>query len=167
MSADAVHQAIKQVALQINQDYADCECPLLMITLNGGIVFGTELFRQIEGNCEVGFVKFSSYKNELYSSGKATLEIPPTIDVKGRDVILAEDIVDTGNTLVELMRIFTEAGAASVRIATLLIKREVYDKQYAIDYVGLESEDLFVVGCGLDYAGLGRNLNGIYKIIEE
>lgn len=166
ISSDAVREQITQLAGVINKDYAEVVCPLLLITLSGGIVFGGELFRQLSGDVEIGFVKLSSYGDTTRSSGSVRVDVAPTVDVADRDVIIVEDVVDTGNTIEVLTNMLTQAGARSVKVATLLIKRDVYKKDLPIDYVGFESENIFIIGYGLDYGGLGRNLDGIYKVVK-
>lgn len=166
ISSESVRHQITQLAGVINKEYEQVACPLLLVTLNGGIVFGGELFRQLSGDVEIGFVKLSSYGSSTCSSGTVRVDVAPTVDVADRDVIIVEDVVDTGNTIEALTNLLTQAGARSVKVATLLIKRDVYTKSLPVDYVGFESENIFIIGYGLDYGGLGRNLDGIYKVIK-
>lgn len=168
ITGEVVRAAVTAVAERINADYRHTNTPpLLMVTLSGGLVFGGELLRQISVDCEVGFVKLSSYGSGMHTSGRIREDVAPTVSTIGRDVIIVEDVVDSGNTIEALDAMFKSAGAASVRVATLLIKREVYSKNIPIDYVAIESENKFIIGYGLDYDGLGRNLDGIYTVIEQ
>lgn len=169
----AIHAAISKVAETINRDYAEAERPLLLVTLSGAFVFAGELFRQLDGPFEVAFVKLSSYGSGVTSSGNVTVDIPPTTDIRGRDVIIAEDVVDTGNTVHELHAVLTACGARSIRVATLLLKPETYYNRperpdpLPVDYVALESEPVFIIGYGMDYDGLGRNLGALYAVCDE
>lgn len=170
---EAIHTAISRVAAQINHDYADAIRPLLLVTLNGAFVFAGELFRQLTGDFEVAFVKLSSYGSALASSGQVAVDVPLTTDVRGRDVLIAEDVVDTGTTIHKLHAMLTEQGARSIRVATLLLKPETYyhlperPEPLTIDYAALESEPKFIIGYGMDYDGLGRNLGSLYALYEE
>ncbi len=168
ISGGQVQQAIQRVAQRVN---ADCrggkfQRPVALITLNGALVFGGELFRQLEGDWEVGFVKVSSYAADMQSTGDVQVDVPPTVDVAGRDVIVVEDVVDSGKTVKSLLTLLDKVGARSVRIATLLFKPGAYKAGIPIDYVGLPICDEFVVGYGLDYDQAGRNLSAIYVLDE-
>lgn len=170
--AATIHAAISDVAARINRDYADAARPLLLVTLNGAFVFAGEMFRQLTGDFEVAFVKLSSYDG-LGSSGAIKIDVPLTTDVRGRDVLIAEDVVDTGNTIHALYDMLTERGARTVRVATLLLKPDPYYRQpqrpepLPIDYAALEIEPKFIIGYGMDYDGLGRNLGAIYAICDD
>lgn len=163
-----IHEAISQVAEQINWDYeqGDFTRPLVLVTLNGGLVFGGELFRQLEGNFELAFVKVASYGSCMDSSGNVQVEVPVTVDVESRDVIIVEDVVDSGNTICALFDLLGRTKAKSIRVATLLLKPEAYTGEIPIDYVALECENRFVIGYGMDYDQAGRNLGAIYALAE-
>ncbi len=129
ISAERIHTAISELARRINRDYAACTGrPLLLVTLNGALVFAGELFRQLTGDFEVAFVKLSSYEG-IGSTGKVQLDVPVTAEVRGRDIVIAEDVVDTGNTIHALHGLLQQAGARSVRVATLVLKPTVYYRQ--------------------------------------
>ena len=157
-----IADAVANVAVQINKDYAG-KNPLFLVVLNGAFLFAADLLRSIETGCEVSFVKFSSYHG-TESSGKVKELIGLNEDLNGRDVIIVEDIVDTGTTIVQMMKDLESRHPGSVRIAALLFKPEAYKKDIRIDYVGIEIPNAFIVGYGLDYNGLGRNLSEIYVI---
>lgn len=168
--ATDIHPAITQLAKRISEDYRDARRPVLLVTLNGAVVFGGELFRQLDGEFEIAFVKLSSYGKNMSSQGEVRVDIPLTIDVAGRDVIIAEDVVDTGRTIRKLHHMLTQAGAKSIRTATLLLKPDVYARQadpLPVEYAALESQERFIIGYGLDYDGLGRNLEAIYAVEDE
>lgn len=173
LSGDAIRSAISRLAATINRDYADAERPLLLVTLNGAFVFAGELFRQLEGPFEVAFVKLGSYGAGMTSSGTVSVDVPMTAAVEGRDVLIAEDIVETGRTIDRLYHMLRERGARSVRVATLLLKPSVYYPQaekarlLPIDYAAFETEPLFLVGYGMDYDGAGRNFGALYAICDN
>lgn len=170
---ETIHTAISEIAARVNRDYQDAERPLMLVTLNGAFIFAGELFRQLTGPFEVAFIKLSSYGSGLTTSGQISVDVPLTTDVKGRDILIAEDVVDTGNTIHKLHAMLTEQGAKSVRVATLLLKPDTYYNQperpepLPIDYAALESEPEFIIGYGMDYDGLGRNLGALYAVCDE
>lgn len=154
---------IDEVAGRINADFRGCtDIPVIVCVLNGSIMFTAELMKRLDFNCELVSVKLSSYSG-TESTGKVRQVMGMTGSVKGRRVIVVEDIVDTGNTIVELKRLMAEDyGATEVRICTMLLKPEVYTKDVKLDYVGMEIPNRFIVGFGLDYDELGRNFRDIY-----
>lgn len=165
ISAETLLEQTRSVAMQINRDYsASATPPIILVTLGGALIFAADLVRNLDFVAEIAYVKCSSYNAALESSGNINFELKVTLPVVGRDVIVIEDIVDTGNTYVALYDYLMQQGATSVRIATMLIKKDVYKKSLSIDYVAIEVEDVFVIGSGLDYNQLGRNLRGIYRL---
>jgi hypoxanthine phosphoribosyltransferase len=163
LTEEKIAAAVKVVAQKINVDYTG-KCPLFLVILNGSFLFAADLLRAIDSaGCEVSFVKFSSYAG-TESTGKVKELIGLNEHLDGRDVIIVEDIVDTGNTIVQMMDDLAKRNPASVRIAALLFKPEAYKKDVRIDYVGMEIPNAFIVGYGLDYDGLGRNLKDIYVL---
>ena len=156
---------IDEVAGRINADFRGCtDIPVIVCVLNGSIMFTAELMKRLDFNCELVSVKLSSYSG-TESTGKVRQVMGMTGSVKGRRVIVVEDIVDTGNTIVELKRLMAEDyGATDVRICTMLLKPEVYTKDVKLDYVGMEIPNRFIVGFGLDYDELGRNFRDIYVL---
>lgn len=162
LSGETIGTAVKGVADKINTDYRG-KNPLFLVVLNGAFLFAADLLRSIDVDCEVSFVKFSSYEG-ISTTGKVKELIGLNESLEGRDVIIVEDIVDTGTTIVQMMADLDQRHTASVKIATLLFKPEAYKKDIKIDYVGLEIPNAFIVGYGLDYDGLGRNLKDIYVI---
>lgn len=161
-----VQEAIRQVAREVNADYRNgtFRRPLVLVTLSGALVFGGELFRQLEGDFELGFVRAFSYGSGMESAEDVRIELSGAVDVAGRDVLVVEDVVDSGRTAESLRTLLCKAQARRVWIATLLFKPEAYRGALLIDYVGLRIEDRFVVGYGLDYDQAGRNLNAIYVL---
>ncbi len=160
-----IDEAIDRVADAINREYEGCAKPVVMlVTLCGAMQFAAELNKRLSFPIEWAFVKCSSYGQSIESSGLVSFDVPITMEVEGRDVLVVEDIVDTGATWVALHKYLMDRGVNSLKIASLAIKREVYDKDIEVDFVALELENRFVVGYGFDYGGLGRNLNGIYAL---
>ena len=155
-------EAIRKVANKINRDYANKK-PLFIAVLNGSFMFAADLLKEITIDCEISFVKLASYHG-VNSSGAVTELIGLTENVEYRDIIILEDIVDTGLTLEKVTEIFKHKNCSSVAIATLLYKPEAFTRNYKIDYVCIEIPNEFIVGYGLDYDGLGRNLKDIYKV---
>jgi len=155
-------KAIDEVAAQINSDFKGKE-PVFLVVLNGAYKFATELLSRFEGDCEIEFIKMSSYDGTS-STGQVQTHIPLEADLEEREVVIVEDIVDSGNTIEKITQMMVQAGVNKYRIASLFYKPEAYTKEYKIHYVGLEIPNDFIVGYGLDYNGLGRNLNAIYKL---
>ncbi|MBQ0143909.1 MAG: adenylate kinase [Bacteroidales bacterium] len=159
-----LEEAIDGVAARINKDFEGCtDIPVLLCVLNGSIMFTAELMKRLTFNCEIISMKLSSYVGTK-STGKTREVMGMTGSVEGKRVIIVEDIVDTGNTIVDLVRIMKEKGAAETRICTLLLKPEVYRKDIKLDYVAMEIPNDFIVGFGLDYDELGRNNKDIYVL---
>lgn len=159
---DQVKKRIRLIGIQINVDY-EKRVPVFVGVLNGSFVFLGDLIKEITLSSEVTFVKVSSYDGKT-STGIVKKEIDAGIDLKGRDVILVEDIIDTGTTLAYLLEMIRQHEPASINVCTLLLKPKSLRNTFPeICYVGFEIPDDFVVGYGLDYKGLGRNLKDIYR----
>ena len=165
---ERIMDAIDTVAREINSDFRGCtDVPVVLCVLNGSIPFTGELLQRIDFPCQLISIKLSSYQGTK-STGTVLNVMGLTSSVRGRRVIICEDIVDTGNTIVALKEMLLDKeGAAEVRIATMLLKPEVYDKPVKLDYVGMEIPNAFIVGFGLDYNELGRNIRDIYVIDEQ
>lgn len=163
---EKLETAIDKVAAQINKDFEGCaDVPILLCVLNGSIMFMAELMKRLTFNCQIVSTKLSSYVG-TETTGKVKQAMGLTADITGRRVIVVEDIVDSGNTIVELKRILAEKGAADSKICTLLLKPDSYKKDVKIDYTAMEIPNDFIVGFGLDYDELGRNFKDIY-ILDE
>ena len=164
---ERILDAIDGVAREINHDFQNStDIPVILCVLNGSIPFTGELLQRLDFPLQVVSVKLSSYQG-TQSTGTVLNVMGLTSNVRGRRVIICEDIVDTGNTIVALKEMLIDKeGAAEVRIATMLLKPEVYNKPVKLDYVGMEIPNAFIVGFGLDYNELGRNIRDIYVIDE-
>lgn len=159
---DKISASIDKVAEQINRDFEGCtDVPVLLCVLNGSIMFMAELMQRLNFNCQIVSTKLTSYEG-TETTGKVKQAMGLTADIKGRRVIIVEDIVDSGNTIVELKRIMQEHEVAASYICSLLLKPEAYKKDIKIDYVAMEIPNDFIVGFGLDYDELGRNYKDIY-----
>jgi hypoxanthine phosphoribosyltransferase len=139
--------------------------PLFITVLNGAFIFAADLIRRFQFPLEVAFIRVASYSGTS-SSGKVREVIGLDMDITGRIVVIVEDIIDSGITMEYLIGMMKELGAKEVRIATFLFKPGAFQKDYKIDYVGMEIPNDFIVGYGLDYDGYGRNYPDIYKISE-
>ncbi len=165
VSSSEIQEQVKRVAEEVAEDFKD-EVPIFICVLNGAFMFTSDFLKAYPYDCEVSFVKLSSYSG-LSSTGivKTLLDVPE--NVKGRSVIILEDIIDTGRTLQELLHLFSEVNVKTFKIAAMFYKPEAYDGEYNIDYVGMTIPNRFIVGYGLDYNELGRNLPEVYQIKEN
>lgn len=160
---EAIQKRVKELGVQISKDY-EGKFPLCLGVLNGCFVFAADLMREFSIDAAVSFVKYSSYQN-MESSGNVKKLIGLKEDeLKGRDIIIVEDIVDTGLTMASLLEKLAKMSVNSVEVATLLLKPDALQVEIDIKYVGFEIENRFVVGYGLDYDGFGRNLKDIYQL---
>ncbi len=164
LTSQVIQDRIKGLADQINIDYQG-KRPLMIAVLNGAFMFAADLMKSLNGEVEISFVKIASYQ-ATQSTGKLDHLLGLQEDVKDRDIILIEDIVDTGLTMSELITNILAQKPASLAVATLLWKKEALQKPMKLQYVGFEIPNKFVVGYGLDYDGLGRNLADIYQLKE-
>ncbi len=164
ISASDLSAAMDAVAKKIAAEYAD-KVPLFVGVLNGSFFFASELLKRLPINCEITFVKVASYHGTV-SSGTVSQLIGLNERIADRHVVVVEDIVDTGNTIEHIVEALREKHPASIAIASLLLKPDVYKKDIPVDYVAKEIPNVFVVGSGLDHDGLGRNLPGIYRIVN-
>lgn len=165
LELDQIEKRIRLLGIQINVDFEN-RIPVFVGVLNGSFIFLADLMKEITIASEVTFVKVSSYKGDQ-SKGKIQEEIGLQMSLKDRDVIVVEDIVDSGKTLRFLLDMIYKENPASVNVCTLLIKpKSLKTKFDEITYVGFEIPDDYVVGFGLDYNGLGRNLNAIYRAVS-
>jgi hypoxanthine phosphoribosyltransferase len=157
-----IQQAVTRIAEQINMDYKG-KSPLCIAILNGSFMFASDLFKQLSIDAEISFIKLASYKGTS-STGNIVTAIGLEAVLHNRDIILIEDIVDTGKTLSAFLPQLQDHQPASIKICSLLHKKEATVHPVQIDYLGFEIPNLFVVGYGLDYDGLGRNLDQIMQV---
>lgn len=164
LAEGTIQQRVKELARQIDADYAG-KRPLFIAILNGSFMFAADLFKYLQIEAEISFIKISSYQG-MQSTGRVVTTIGLDDDLFGRDVILLEDIVDTGKTLHNFLPRLEHQQPRSLRLATLLHKPEATEFPLQLDYVGFSIPNKFVLGYGLDYDGLGRNLKEIYQLVQ-
>ena len=164
LSAAEIDKAVGRVADSINEDLKGKD-PLFIVVLNGAFMFASDLLKKIELDNNITFVKLSSYSGTRSSRVVKEL-IGLNETVKGRTVVIIEDIIDTGLTMQRMLEILQQQEVEEVKIATLVFKPDAFQGDYPIDYIGLDIPNDFILGYGLDYDGYGRNLPDIYKIIE-
>ncbi len=157
-----INQRVQEISDQLNKDY-EGKNPLFLGVLNGSFIFASDIFKLMDIPAEISFVKLASYKGTK-STGDVLTLIGLDDTIRDREVIVIEDIVDTGNTLHKLKAALQEKAPKSVAVVTLLDKKEARTYDVQADYVGFEIEDKFVVGYGLDYDGYGRNTRNIYQL---
>ncbi|MBL0147023.1 MAG: hypoxanthine phosphoribosyltransferase [Chitinophagaceae bacterium] len=164
ITAAQINEQIKKLAAQINADY-EGKRPLFIAILNGSFMFASDLFKELTIEAEICFIKLASYKGTK-STGNVITSIGLDIPLTDRHVIIVEDIVDTGKTLHEFLPQLINQQPSSLKIATLLHKPEALKFPLVIDYLGFTVPNKFLLGYGLDYDGLGRNLKEIYRLVE-
>jgi len=162
VSAEELNQITERMASEVYQDLQESR-PIFIAILNGSFMFAADFVRHYKGECEISFVKMASYEG-TQSTGKIHQLIGLSTPVEGRDVVILEDIIDTGNTLEEIYRLFENQKVKSFRIATLFFKPDAYKKDLKIDYVGKPIPNRFIVGYGLDFDEIGRNLPQVYQL---
>ena len=163
MTAAQIDNAVAKVAEKINTDLKDVDVPIFLSMLNGSFMFTADLMRKIEVKSDVVFVKLASYQG-TESTGEVKQILGLSKSVEGKTVVVVEDIVETGNTIEEIHKILKDAGAADIKICTLLYKPDAYKKDIPIDYAALQIPNDFIVGYGLDYNQLGRQYKDIYVL---
>ena len=164
LSAGEISTQIKKIGAQINIDYAGKQ-PVFIAILNGAFMFAADLFKEITIDAEISFIKLASYVGTK-STGNVITSIGLDESLKGRHVIIIEDIVDTGTTLFKFLPQLHDQHPASLKLAVLLNKPESLQHAINIDYLGFSVPDKFLLGFGLDYDGLGRNLPAIYQLAD-
>lgn len=165
IKAAQIQEQIEKLAKQINEDYAGKK-PLFIPILNGSFMFASDLFKEITIDAEICFIKLASYKGTK-STGNVITSIGLDIPLTGRHVVIIEDIVDTGKTLHEFLPQLENQQPATLKIAALLHKPDALAHPLKIDYIGFNVPNKFLLGFGLDYDGLGRNLKEIYQLVED
>lgn len=165
LTEEQIQRRVRELAAQINQDYAG-KVPIFIGVLNGSFIFFSDLIRDITVDCEVDFLKLSSYGDAKISSGNVRLLKDLNCQVEGREIVLVEDIVDSGLSIAFIKKLISREKPASLRVVTLLWKKEVSKIDFPLDYVGFEIPADFVVGYGLDYAQKVRNLRCIYRLAD-
>lgn len=162
ITSDKIQESVRQMSKKINTDLAE-DMPLFLVVLNGSFMFAADLLKEVTIPCEISFIKLASYHGTS-STGTVTEMIGLTEEIKGRTVVVIEDIVDTGVTIEKLVVLLNKKEVKQIKIASFLLKPDAYTKDIKVDYVGMEIPNDFVVGYGLDYDGLGRNMKDIFVL---
>jgi hypoxanthine phosphoribosyltransferase len=164
ISESKLQRTVKQISRQINQDMTG-KVPLFLVILNGAFIFASDLLRKVTIDCDITFVKLASYEGtSTTSSVKELIGLGEV--VKDRTVIILEDIVDTGITIDHVIRMLKKMEASDVKVAAMFFKPDAFQKDFRIDYKGMDIPPDFVVGYGLDYDGFGRNHPGLFRLVK-
>ncbi|MDI6780007.1 MAG: hypoxanthine phosphoribosyltransferase [Bacteroidota bacterium] len=166
ISENKIKARISKLAKQISRDYKG-SIPIFIGVLNGSFIFFSDLIRELKIDCEVDFIKLSSYGDAKISSGDIRMLKELNCQIEGRDIVIVEDIVDSGLSIDFIKNLITKQNPKSFKVVTLLLKKDVVKINYKIDYVGFEIPTCFVIGYGLDYAQRVRHLRDIYRLIEN
>jgi hypoxanthine phosphoribosyltransferase len=166
LSEEQIQGRVRELAARINEDYRG-KVPIFIGILNGSFIFFADLIREISIDCEVDFLKLSSYGDAKISSGQVRLLKDLNCQVTGRDIIVVEDIVDSGLSIDFMKKLVMKEQPSSFRVVSLLLKKSVAKITFPIDYVGFEIPPEFVIGYGLDYAQKVRNLRAIYRLAPQ
>ena len=164
LSAESIREKVDELASRLSRDYAG-KNPVFIAILNGAFIFAADLFKAIDFDAEISFIKLASYKGTK-STGQVITAIGMDIELFNRHVVILEDIVDTGKTLHQFLPQLWHQHTSSLRVVALLHKPEAMVFPLKVDYAGFEIPNKFVVGYGLDYNGLGRNHPAIYQLFE-
>lgn len=165
LTEDVIQSRIKEMAAQISQDYKG-KIPIFIGVLNGAFIFLSDLIKNVSIDCEIDFFKLSSYGDSKISSGNVRLLKELNCEVNGRDIIIVEDIVDSGLSIKYIEEIFVKHSPSSMKVCSLLMKPESLKYDVKIDYIGFNIPSKFVIGYGLDYAQKFRNLRTIFSLSE-
>jgi len=166
ITEEQIRKRVKELAIRINADYAG-KTPIFIGVLNGSFIFLSDLIREITVDCEIDFFKLSSYGDEKISSGQVKLLKSLNCEVAGRDIIVVEDIVDSGLSIAFMKNIIEKENPKSLKLVTLLLKKGLPKIDFPVDYIGFEIPPDFVIGYGLDYAQKVRNLKSIYRLMAQ
>jgi len=160
--SEQILEAVKEVGEQMNRDLAD-KNPLFICVLNGAFMFAGDLMKVVNIPCEITFIKLSSYEG-LYTTGTVKEVMGLNESVVGRNIVIVEDIVDTGITMDKIITSLQSKGANEILVSTFLQKPDALQRDIKVDYVAMKIPNEFIVGYGLDYDGYGRNLKDIYTL---
>lgn len=166
LSEEKIQRRVKQLAKQISKDYKG-KVPIFIGILNGSFIFMSDLIRHVMIDCEIDFLKLSSYGDAKISSGNVKLLKELNCQVEGRDIIIVEDIVDSGLSIDFMEKLILPQKPKSLKVVSLLYKKEAIKIDVKIDYIGFKIPSYFVIGYGLDYAQKVRNLRAIYRLDDK
>lgn len=160
---EKIQETVKELALRVYEQYKDTT-PLFIGVLNGVILFFSDFLKFYPGPCQIAFIQLSSYQGTKSKDINILLHWP--VDLKGKEIVILEDIVDTGKTLKKIKEMLEGKQVKSAKIVSLFFKPEVFKEKIKVDFIGLEIPNKFILGYGLDYDGLGRNYEEIYQLKE-
>ncbi|MDP2302588.1 MAG: hypoxanthine phosphoribosyltransferase [Ignavibacteria bacterium] len=166
ITEEKIQERVKELGQTLSQDYKG-KVPVFIGILNGSFLFMSDLIKNFEGDCEIDFLKLSSYGDEKISSGRVKMLKELNCEVDGRDLIIVEDIVDSGLSIKFMEDLIAEHHPSSMKVISLLVKPNSLKYNVKIDYIGFDIPSKFVIGYGLDYAQKYRNLRSIYVLSEE
>jgi hypoxanthine phosphoribosyltransferase len=166
LTEEQIQKRIRLLGRKISRDYRG-HVPIFIGVLNGSFIFMADLIRTVTIDCEIDFLKLSSYGDAKISSGNVTLLKELNCDVKGRDIIVVEDIVDSGLSIDFMRKLISKGRPSSMKVVSLLYKKDAIKIHVPVDYIGFSIPKAFVIGYGLDYAQKERNLRGIYRLVDE
>lgn len=165
IDAGTIEAKVQEIAYNIREDYHE-KYPMFLVVMNGAFIYAADLIRKLDFLCELNFVRIKSYHG-TESTGNIDIYMPPNIDLKDRHLIIVEDIIDTGNTMAAFIPELQKYDPASIKLTSILVKPEAHRHDIVTDFPGFEIPNKFVVGYGLDYDGMGRNLKDLYQLHQE
>ena len=166
LSSDTIQARVREMGQTLHEAMAH-DHPVFLIMLKGAFVFGADLVRAFDAPCEISFVRTQSYEGTSSSKQLKIILGPEVEELRNRHIVIVEDIVDSGHTMARFLPMVTEQQPASVRLVSLLFKPDMLEEDITIDEIGFTIPPKFVVGYGLDYDGLGRNLPAIYQLVSD
>ena len=165
INADEIEAKVQEVADSIREDFHE-KYPMFLVVMNGAFIYAADLIRKLDFPCELNFVRIKSYQG-TESSGKIDIYMPPNLELRDRHIIIIEDIIDTGNTMAAFIPKLNTFLPASVSLSSILVKPEAHKHKIITQYPGFIIPEKFVVGYGLDYDGMGRNLKDLYQLYTQ
>jgi hypoxanthine phosphoribosyltransferase len=160
-----IENKVQEIADSIREDFHE-KYPMFLVVMNGAFIFAADLIRKLDFPCELNFVRIKSYQG-TESSGKIDIYMPPNIELSGRHLIIVEDIIDTGNTMASFIPELQKYQPASIKLTSILVKPDAHKHDIITEYPGFIIPNKFVVGYGMDYDGMGRNLKDLYQLYEQ
>jgi hypoxanthine phosphoribosyltransferase len=164
INARTIEEKVQEIADSIREDFHE-KYPMFLVVMNGAFIYAADLIRKLDFPCELNFVRIKSYHG-TESTGKIDIYMPPNLELKDRHIIIVEDIIDTGNTMAMFKPELETMGPASISLTSILVKPEAHKHDIVTDYPGFIIPNKFVVGYGLDYDGMGRNLKDLYQLYQ-